>query len=489
MSMREMKMCSMRALVAGGLVALAAASAVLAPSAQAAPGDIFVTDFSAFGGPGGVIRVNAATGARTTVSENSNPVGGPSFGNPFGIAIRPDGQLLVVNLNSFDGTGGVIRVNAATGARKTVSENSAPVGGPSFQEPVGIALESDGGILVADSDAFGGSGGVIRVDPSTGARTTVSSNSSPAGGPDFANPVGIAVQVNGQILVSDEDAFGGPGGVIRVDPVTGTRTAVSENVTPAGGPSFSEPFGIALRGDGGILVADQDAFGGGGGVIGVNPVTGARTTVSANTSPVGEPEFNGPYGLAVDAGGRIIVADPFAAGTGQVLRVNAATGARSALSDNSTPAGGPSFARPAGVAVDLRSSGPPGPPGPPGPNGPNLQGPGGSSTTRQIRLITCKRTTGGKTHRPCVTRLVSVSDTFTIPRRARASLARKGRRYGSGKASGERVKLRMSRRLRPGRYTLTLRYRLHGHPTKARTTIAISGDGRGHSRDLDCPCQ
>jgi virginiamycin B lyase len=130
----------------------------------------------------------------------------------------------------------------------------------------------------------------------------------------------------------------------------------------------------------------------------------------------------------------------------------------------------------------------PGPVGP-GPNGPNMLAPGGPSQTRQIRLITCKRTTGGKAHRRCVTRQVSVSDTLALPRRARASLARKGRRYGAGKARGPRVKVNLRRRLVPGRYTLTLRYRLHGHRTKTRTTIAISGDGRGHSRDLDCPCQ
>ncbi|TLZ82898.1 MAG: hypothetical protein E6K11_00865 [Methanobacteriota archaeon] len=42
-------------------------------------------------------------------------------------------------------------------------------------------------ILVADEDAFGGSGGVIRVDPTTGAQTVVSS------GGNFVDPVGIAV--------------------------------------------------------------------------------------------------------------------------------------------------------------------------------------------------------------------------------------------------------------------------------------------------------
>jgi len=201
---------------------------------------------------GGVIRIDPATGARTAVSENST-AGGPSFVDPEGIAVTADGSILVTDQTAFGGGGGVIRVDPATGARTAVSENSAPAGEPSFADPRGIALDATGSILVPDRNAFAGmTGGVIRVDPATGARTAVSENSSPAGGPSFADPNGIALDAGGSILVADFNAFGGGcgmgcGGVIRVDPATGTRTAVSENSAPPGAPSFIEPGGVAVE--------------------------------------------------------------------------------------------------------------------------------------------------------------------------------------------------------------------------------------------------
>jgi NHL repeat len=62
---------------------------------------------------------------------------------------------------------------------------------------------------------------VIRVNPTTGAQATVSSGGS------FVDPSGIAVEADGDILVADANAFGGGGGVIRVDPATGAQTTVS----------------------------------------------------------------------------------------------------------------------------------------------------------------------------------------------------------------------------------------------------------------------
>jgi hypothetical protein len=49
----------------------------------------FVSDAKAFGNLGGVIRVNAQTGARSTASSNSAPAGSTSFVNPVGIALEP----------------------------------------------------------------------------------------------------------------------------------------------------------------------------------------------------------------------------------------------------------------------------------------------------------------------------------------------------------------------------------------------------------------
>ncbi len=347
-------------------LALSAAAAVLvaAAPAQGAAGDIFVAEDQAFGGTGGVIRVDPASGIRTTVSENSSPPGGPSFTGPEGIALEPDGDILIGDYEAFGGTGAVIRVDPATGVRTTVSENSSPAGGASFSDPTGLELDSAGRIIVADFDAFGGTGGVIRVDPVTGVRTTVSENSSPAGGPSFDDPADVAFEADGDILVVDGAAFGGTGGVIRVDPVTGVRTTVSENSSPAGGPSFANPLGIVLEADGDMLVSDAQAFGGTGGVIRVDSVTGARSTVTSNALIAG-PSLDDPFGIALDPSGQIVIADASAfGGGGGVLRVDPATGARTTVSENAAPSGAPAFVDPLGVAVEPASGSPPPPPTP-----------------------------------------------------------------------------------------------------------------------------
>ena len=63
----------------------------------------------------------------------------------------------------------------------------------------------------------------------------------------------------GDIVVLDREAFGFAGGVFRIDPVSGAQTTVSS------GGSFVAPFGVALEADNDILVADSEAFGGSGG--------------------------------------------------------------------------------------------------------------------------------------------------------------------------------------------------------------------------------
>ncbi len=107
-----------------------------------------------------------------------------------------------------------------------------------FGKAAAVSL-NPGDILVADSSDFGGSAGVIRVDPETGAQTVVSS------GGVFVNPAGIAIAANGDLLAADENTFGGPcpvgcGGIVRVDPTTGAQTVVSS------GGDFANAFGLAI---------------------------------------------------------------------------------------------------------------------------------------------------------------------------------------------------------------------------------------------------
>ena len=326
------------------------------PTACRPTGDVVITDPTAFGNNnGGVIRVDRGSGARTTLSENNNPLGAPSLETPMGIAYESSGDIVLVDAwqTIGPGTPGVVRVDPDTGARTIVSNNSSPAGGPSFVAPNGIAVEKDGSILVADYGAFApGTGGIIRVDPVTGARTTLSRNGAPLGGPQFGLPWDVAVADNGKIYVIDDSSGGGK--VIEVDPVTGARTLVSRNTSPAGGPSFDWPWGIAIEKDGAILVSDMTAFGGQPGIIRVDPNTGVRTTVSENTAPAGGPSFVATGDLAVEPCGGILINDLGPSGTGvdgSVIHVDPDTGERTIVSDDAAPVGAPEFAWPWGIAV------------------------------------------------------------------------------------------------------------------------------------------
>ncbi len=343
-------------MVVGAAVAVQLGSAQLASAAPAGAAaaarqvcvttDVYVTDNSAFGANnGGLIHVNKADGARNSLSENNNPVGTPEFETPWGMTSDANGDLLVAEQAMVGVTPpGVIRVDKTTGVRTLISNNTTPAGGSDFSTPSGIAVEADGSILIADLSAFPqGNGGVIRVDPVTGTRTTLSRNGSPAGGPSFNGPMDLAVAANGDIYVAN--TFGN--NIIKVDPVTGARTLVSRNNNPAGGPSFVWPWGMTIAPDGDILISDSSAFGGDGGIIRVDPATGVRSTLSSNTSPAGGPSFDHPGDLIVDQCGHILVTD---SGAEAIYQVDLSTGARTTVSDNAS-SGSPAYAWPMGIVA------------------------------------------------------------------------------------------------------------------------------------------
>jgi hypothetical protein len=282
------------------------------------PGDIVVVDLRAFGGSGGLIRVDPVTGAQAPIA------GGGNFVRPHGAVIAANGDIYVVDDDAFGTSGGVIRVDPRTGAQTPVSA------GGRFVEPIGIALDRNDDLLVADAAAFG-SGAVLRVDAATGVRTEVS------WGGQFVDPTGVVVAPGGDLLVTDLNAPG-EGGVFRVDPATGRQTPfTSEGL-------LVEPTGIVLGPRGEILVVDQRAFGGPcpigcGGVIRLDPTTGSQTRVSSGGN------LAGPRGIAVDADGLILVANTQALGNGGVIRVDPVSGAQAPLSS------GGHFVSPIGIAI------------------------------------------------------------------------------------------------------------------------------------------
>lgn len=181
------------------------------------------------------------------------------FSDPFGIAVAADGTLYV----SDAGESNRIRKITKEGVVTTLaggSEGFADGTGnaASFHTPSGIALGADGNLYVADT----GNNRIRRVTPE-GQVTTVAGGAT-AGNLDgpreqarFNGPMGLAVDANGNIFVAD--AYNDR--IRRISP-----KGVTSTLAGAGTPGFADgdastslfdtPCGIVINADGTLIVAD-----------------------------------------------------------------------------------------------------------------------------------------------------------------------------------------------------------------------------------------
>jgi MYXO-CTERM domain-containing protein len=258
------------------------------PAVNLASGDIVVLDAGSVGvdpAPPRVIRVDPQTGAQTLISE------GGLLEEPVAIAVEPAGTLLV----SDSAAGAILRIDPGTGGQTVVSG--------SFGGLLALALEpATGDILATDASEAT----VLRVAPQSGAKSSFASGALltlpqaiavapsgvsyiasfsdawrlvriPAGGGapvslalGFGFPSGVAVDVaSGAVWVADTTE----GAIVRVDPGTGAKTTV------ASGGELLFPFGVAAYGSQ-ILVTDWGDDGVAPAVIRVNPGSGAQSVVS-----------------------------------------------------------------------------------------------------------------------------------------------------------------------------------------------------------------
>ena len=312
--------------------------------AQGTPNDSLVTD----SGVGMLFRVNGVSGARTLISDFRSPAQGPVGDTPVGLAVEAAGTILVTD--TFAGTnmqGGLFRVDAATGARTLLSDFGNAAQGPTGNQAYDVAIEAAGTILVLDYfAATDGKGALFRVDPDTGDRTLLSDFGDDAQGPGGTkDPVGVAVEAAGTILIADYGAGTNfLGGLWRVDPVTGTRTLLSDFGNAAQGPTGENPVSVTVETTGAILVIDPDGgTSGRGALFRVDPGSGTRTLLSDFGDALQGPTGDDPYGVAVDAAGTILVSD-LDAGTGRLgglFRVDPSTGFRTLLSNFGEVSQGP----------------------------------------------------------------------------------------------------------------------------------------------------
>jgi Ca2+-binding RTX toxin-like protein len=275
--------------------AIALVGGLAAPAqAQLNPGDIVVADRNAnpLGpiGDGAIFKVDPATGAVSVLATSAQ------FDNPFDVALDADGNVLVVDRDADPAglagdTGAVFRF--APGQAPAVLATS-----PLFDDPAGVALDAQGNVLVADLDAdpagLGGNpGAIFRFAPGEAPSALATSA-------QFVTPNDVALDAQGNVLVADANADpaglgGNPGAIFRFAPGQAPASLVT-------GPPFADPLGVALDPQGNVLVADAGAAGGPGAIFRFAP---GQPPAQLATSV----QFVTPERVALDAHGNLLVAD------------------------------------------------------------------------------------------------------------------------------------------------------------------------------------
>jgi NHL repeat len=184
--------------------------------------------------------------------------------NPIAVAPTPDGGFLIADtgnnrIRRVFANGTIVTVAGTTTGG--YSGDGGPATAAALNNPLGVAVTSDGGFLIADS----GNHRIRRVRPD-GTIVTAAGAGTPGltGDGDLATsallhwPIGVTALADGGFLIADElnDRIRrvSPAGVITT--IAGTSGGLSGDGGPAIAAQLSQPTGVAVTPTGDLLIAD-----------------------------------------------------------------------------------------------------------------------------------------------------------------------------------------------------------------------------------------
>jgi len=253
-------------------------------------------------------------GHETELGFKDGQRGKARFNRPHGMTVDGDGNLLVSDMFNH-----ALRKVTLSGAVSTLAGSGQAgfadgVGAAArFHQPMGIVVDAQGTIFVADELNHC----VRQVAPGDGAVTTLV---GVGGDKDFAdgqraaarfnNPCGLALDVDGDLIVADAANHC----IRKVTIAEGHVTTVAGCAGQLGfadgegaAARFDGPQGIAVDGNNNIMVADRF-----NNRIRMIAGASARVTTVSGSSEAGAVDgatacFNQPITLALDEGGRLLV--------------------------------------------------------------------------------------------------------------------------------------------------------------------------------------
>ena len=263
--------------------------------------------------PGGMVTLVA--GANLQAGSADGKGAAAQFNNPSGIAYDTDGNLYVA-----DTANGTIRRIAVDGTVTTLAGSTTGRGNvdgsgasATFSAPTGIAAVGTK-LFVADA-----TNNTIRQVTTAGVVTTFAGSAGQSGSNDgsggaarFNHPGGVAVDGNGTVYVTDSTNNTirkiTPAGVVTT--LAGLAGVSGSQDGTGGGASFNNPTGITVDSAGNLYVADT-----GNSTIRAITPAGVVTTLAGLPTIAGLDDgtnaalFNQPRALAIDASNNLFVVD------------------------------------------------------------------------------------------------------------------------------------------------------------------------------------
>jgi sugar lactone lactonase YvrE len=308
-------------------------------------GNLFIAD----NGNGRIRRVDAATGAITTIAGRTDDGNFTGFGDggpataaflrsPVALAWR-NGELYILD-DGYDanvvrkiGRDGIITTVAGKAGDAGFSGDGGPATEAKLREPKGLALDAAGNLYIADS----GNQRIRKVDAATKNISTIAGGGSPAddlgdGLPateaKLEYPAALALDPSGALVIGDTYHSR----IRRLDPATGRLTTIAGNGDYSGGDGgpatsagLNAPFAIAYDARGNLFVHDNSN----GSIRRIDAQSKIITTAAGGGDYIGDGRVATaaillrPHGLAFDAKGNLLIADGDHA---LIRRVDAGTG-------------------------------------------------------------------------------------------------------------------------------------------------------------------